>query len=208
MLGKYCIPAPLVGGLCFAMVNTACYAAGIAYITFDATLQSVFMTMFFTTVGFTVSLPLLAKGGKAVAICLALASALTILQNILGAGVLGALGEDPRLGLAVGSIALIGGPGTAAAFGPDLEAAGAVGGNVVGLAAATFGLVMGSVMGGPVARLRIVKHNLKCTAHVGSVSAPAGSGEAVSTEEGSFRTDSGRFVKGFMLIMFCCTDCP
>ena len=203
VLGKYCIPAPLVGGLCFAMVNTACYAAGIAYITFDATLQSVFMTMFFTTVGFTVSLPLLAKGGKAVAICLALASALTILQNILGAGVLGALGEDPRLGLAVGSIALIGGPGTAAAFGPDLEAAGAVGGNVVGLAAATFGLVMGSVMGGPVARLRIVKHNLKCTAHVGSVSAPAGSGEAVSTEEGSFRTDSGRFVKGFMLIMFC-----
>ena len=73
VLGKYCIPAPLVGGLCFAMVNTACYAAGIAYITFDATLQSVFMTMFFTTVGFTVSLPLLAKGGKAVAICLALA---------------------------------------------------------------------------------------------------------------------------------------
>ena len=62
---------------------------------------------------------------------------------------------------------------------------------------------MGSIMGGPVARLRIVKHNLKCSAHVGSVSAPAGSGEAVSAEEGSFRTDSGRFVKGFMLIMFC-----
>lgn len=197
LLNKYCIPAPLVGGLCFATVNTIMYAAGIGHIAFDSTLQSVFMTMFFTTVGFTVSLPLLVRGGKAVLVCLALASVMILLQNGLGAATLLAFGQDPRLGLAVGSISLIGGPGTAAAFGPDLEAAGAAGGSVVGLAAATFGLVMGSVMGGPVARKLIVKHNLECKIKVN-----AGAGEEVAETE-QFSTTSGSFLKGFMLIMFC-----
>lgn len=197
VLSRYCIPAPLVGGLCFAIVNTVLYALGMAYITFDDTLQTVFMTMFFTTVGFTVSLPLLAKGGKAVLVCLVLASILTVLQDLLGIGVLAALGEDPRLGLAVGSIALIGGPGTAAAFGPDLEAAGCAGGSVVGLAAATFGLVMGSIMGGPTARRLILKKNLKCRFRP-----EEGHADSAEQEEG-FGTTSTRFVKGFMLIMLC-----
>lgn len=197
LFNRYCIPAPLVGGLCFAVVNTVLYAAGLAYITFDGTLQTVFMTMFFTTVGFTVSLPLLVRGGKAVLVCLLLASILTVIQNVLGIGTLAAMGQDPRLGLAVGSIALIGGPGTAAAFGPDLEAAGCVGGSVVGLAAATFGLVMGSVMGGPTARRLIVKHNLQCR-----VKSTETKGESGNEDE-SFGTTSARFVKGFMLIMLC-----
>lgn len=192
---RYCIPAPLVGGLCFAAVNTALYGMGFAYITFDDTLQTVFMTMFFTTVGFTVSLPLLARGGKAVLVCLLLASVMTVLQNLVGVGTLAALGEDPRLGLAVGSIALIGGPGTAAAFGPDLEAAGCAGGSVVGLAAATFGLVIGSIMGGPTARKLIEKNGLKGRAKAGSAQQTG--------EEDSFVTGSPRFVKGFMLVLFC-----
>lgn len=192
-LEAYCIPAPLVGGLCFALLNGLLYAVELPYISFDATLQTVFMNMFFTTVGFTVSLPLLAKGGRAVLLCLALASVLTLVQNALGAGAMLAMGQDPRLGLAVGSVSLIGGPGTAAAFGPDLEAAGCVGGSVVGLAAATFGLVMGSIMGGPVARRLIVKHDLK----------GKGGGGELLTEENSFVTAGANFVKGFMLILFC-----
>lgn len=195
VFSRYCIPAPLVGGLVFAIINTALYAAHLPYIVFDDTLQTVFMTMFFTTVGFTVSLPLLMKGGKAVLICLALASVLTVAQNVLGVVSLSAMGQDPRLGLAVGSIALIGGPGTAAAFGPDLEAAGCVGGSVVGLAAATFGLVMGSIMGGPTARRLIIKNNLECKTRSG-----AGLDQ---TEEESFYTSPSQFVKAFMLIMFC-----
>ena len=190
----YCIPAPLVGGLCFAILNTILYAAGISHIEFDTTLQTVFMNMFFTTVGFTVSLPLLVKGGKAVLICLVLASVLTLMQNFLGAGAMLVMGQDPRLGLAVGSISLIGGPGTAAAFGPDLEAAGCVGGSVVGLAAATFGLVMGSIMGGPTARRLIVRKGLKCEA-VGE--------SGVVAEDECFQTGGGAFVKGFMLVLFC-----
>lgn len=193
VLAKYCIPAPLVGGLCFALVNAGLYAAGQPYITFDGTLQTVFMTIFFCTVGFTVSLPLLKKGGKAVLVCLVLAIIMTFLQNGIGAGTLMFFGKDPRLGLAVGSISLIGGPGTAAAFGPELEKAGAVGGTVVGLASATFGLVLGSILGGPVARRLIVKHNLEVPGGEAS-----GDGEV---ENESFTTTSPRFVKGFMLIM-------
>lgn len=192
-LAKYCIPAPLVGGLCFALVNATLYAAGQPYITFDSTLQTVFMTIFFCTVGFTVSLPLLKKGGKAVLICLILAILMTLAQNALGSGTLLFFGKDPRLGLAVGSISLIGGPGTAAAFGPELEKAGAVGGTVVGLASATFGLVLGSILGGPVARRLIVRHNLSVPGNT--------QGAAVSNESEAFTSTNSRFLKGFMLIM-------
>ena len=69
LFNRYCIPAPLVGGVCFAALNTVLYATGVAYINFDSTLQTVFMNIFFTTVGFTVSLTLLKKGGKAVLLC-------------------------------------------------------------------------------------------------------------------------------------------
>lgn len=143
-LNRYCIPAPLVGGLCFSIVNCILYSSGVASVTFDDTLQSVFMIMFFTTVGFTVSIPALLKGGKAVVLCLLVAVAMIPVQNFLGGGIMALFGKDPLLGIGCGSIALVGGPGTAAAYGPELEAAGAVGGSVVSIAAATFGLVAGS----------------------------------------------------------------
>lgn len=160
-LRQWCIPAPLVGGLLFAVVNTFLYVSGRNYFTFHSGIQTFFMIAFFTTVGFTVRIPLLRQGGKAVIRCLVLASILTLAQNVLGAGVLYAMDVDPRLGLAVGSISLIGGPGTAAAFGPVLEEAGAAGGSVVGISSATFGLIMGSILGGPVADRLIRKHRIK-----------------------------------------------
>ena len=179
LLNRYCIPAPLVGGLCFSILNCILYSAGIASITFDGTLQTVFMILFFTTVGFTVSIPALLKGGKAVMLCLIVSIVMIPLQNFLGGGVMEVFGCDPLLGIGCGSVALIGGPGTAAAFGPDLEAAGAVGGSVVSIAAATFGLVAGSLMGGPTAKRLIEKHDLyPKTVTVGP-----------------------RFVKGFMLLL-------
>lgn len=191
VFGKYCIPAPLVGGLVFALLNTGLYAAGLPHFTFDSTLQNVFMNMFFATVGFSVSLPLLLKGGKAVIVILLLGSILTVAQNLLGAGIMLVMGQDPRLGLALGSISLIGGPGTAAAFGPELEAAGCIGGSVVGLSAATFGLIAGSVMGGPTANRLIGKFR---------ISGRKGENEA---DSGSGFTSSGKdMVAAFMLILF------
>ena len=86
LLSRYCIPAPLVGGLSFSILNCILYSTGIASIAFDATLQTVFMIMFFTTVGFTVSIPALLKGGKAVILCLAISIVMIPLQNFLGGG--------------------------------------------------------------------------------------------------------------------------
>ena len=161
LLNRYCIPAPLVGGLCFSILNCILYSMGIASINFDATLQTVFMIMFFTTVGFTVSIPMLVKSGRSVMLLLALSIVIILLQNAVGSGVMALMGKNPLYGLGCGSISMIGGPGTAAAIGPDLDAAGAVGGTTVAVAAATFGLIFGSVLGGPIARHLIVKNHLR-----------------------------------------------
>ena len=202
LLSRYCIPAPLVGGLCFSILNCILYSMGIASINFDATLQTVFMIMFFTTVGFTVSIPALLKGGKAVILCLAISIVMIPLQNFLGGGVMALFGRDPLLGIGCGSIALVGGPGTAAAFGPDLEAAGVVGGSVVSIAAATFGLVAGSLMGGPTAKRLIEKHDLRpAPVTAGGTTPSAALATDVASEDERFISDSPRFVKGFMLLL-------
>ena len=121
-LRRFCVPAPLVGGLCFALFNTLLYASGLAVITFDETLETVFMILFFTTVGFTVSIPMLVKSGRSVMLLLALSIVIILLQNAVGSGVMALMGKNPLYGLGCGSISMIGGPGTAAAIGPDLDA--------------------------------------------------------------------------------------
>lgn len=195
VLSRFCIPAPLVGGLCFAVFNTILYATGTAVITFDDTLQTVFMIMFFTTVGFTVSIPLLFKSGKAVIMLLILSIVMIILQNAVGSGVMALMGKNPLFGLACGSISMIGGPGTAAGIGPDLDAVGAIGGTTVAVAAATFGLIFGSLLGGPIARKLIVKNHLRDKVV-----------EQVTEEDADdahFTTHANNFVYGFLLMLFC-----
>ena len=183
LLSRYCIPAPLVGGLCFSILNCILYSMGIASINFDATLQTVFMIMFFTTVGFTVSIPALLKGSKAVILCLAISIVMIPLQNFLGGGVMALFGRDPLLGIGCGSIAL-------------------VGGSVVSIAAATFGLVAGSLMGGPTAKRLIEKHDLRpAPVTAGGTTPSAALATDVASEDERFISDSPRFVKGFMLLL-------
>lgn len=191
-LNRFCIPAPLVGGLCFAVTNTLLYASGIAVIQFDNTLESVFMVFFFCTVGFTVSIPQLLKGGKAVILLLLLGLVMIFIQNGMGGAIMSFFGKSPLYGIGCGSVALIGGPGTAAAIGPDLEAAGAEGAKVVSIAAATFGLVAGSLLGGPTARRLINKYDLECTNH---------DADNAVKEEGELSTDLNRLTKGFMILL-------
>ena len=192
LLNRFCIPAPLVGGLCFALVNTLLYAAGISVIQFDNTLETVFMVLFFCTVGFTVSIPQLLKGGKAVILLLLLGIVMIVLQNGMGGAIMALMGKNPLYGIGCGSIALIGGPGTAAGIGPDLEAAGAEGAKAVSIAAATFGLVAGSLMGGPIARRLIHKYQLRGKTNGQSV---------VVTEDESLFTNSNRLIRSFMIIL-------
>lgn len=154
-LKRYCIPEPVAGGVVFALAHLALRQAGVVEISFDNTLQTFFMTVFFCSVGFTACFRLLKKGGIQVALFLGLAALMCVLQNALGAGIASAFGLNPLLGLATGSIPMVGGHGTAASFGPLLEEAGVTGANAVALASATFGLVTGCLIGGPIGVSRI-----------------------------------------------------
>ncbi len=160
-LNKFLIPFPVVGGLIFALLTLVGYITGTFEIVLDTTLQGYFMTLFFTTVGFSASIKVLKQGGKGVVLFLLIASILVVLQNAIGAGVSILLGQDPLFGLATGSIPMTGGHGTSGAFGPVLEEAGLAGASTITLAAATFGLIAGSLIGGPLAKQLINKYDLK-----------------------------------------------
>lgn len=159
-LEKYCIPAPVVGGLIFAILALVLRQYDILTFEMDETLKSVFMTTFFTTIGFTASFKLLKKGGIKVLLFLAVATLLVVLQNILGVGLAKVFGLNPLIGLSTGSVPMTGGHGTSGAFAPLFEEAGAIGATTVAMASATFGLIMGSMIGGPIAKRLIEKNSL------------------------------------------------
>ena len=159
-LSKYCIPAPVVGGLIFAIIALILRQTDILSFEMDSTLQTITMTMFFTSVGFSASFGLLKKGGIKVFIFLGVAVGLVVLQNALGVGLATLFNLDPLLGLATGSIPMTGGHGTAGAFGPKLEELGIAGANSVAIAAATFGLIAGSMIGGPTGKRLVEKNGL------------------------------------------------
>lgn len=159
-LQRFCIPAPVIGGLLFAIFTLILYATGIAVIDFDDTLKEVCMVLFFTSVGFQANLKVLKSGGKALIVFLVLVVALMIGQNFASIGLANVLGLDSLTGMTTGSIPMIGGHGTAGAFGPVLEDFGVSGATTVCTAAATFGLIAGSLMGGPIGNRLIKKHNL------------------------------------------------
>lgn len=160
---KYCIPAPVIGGFLFAIIAFILKQANIMEIKFDTTLQQFFMVMFFTSVGFNASLQVLKKGGKKVFTFLLAAIGLVILQNLLAVGLAPFVGLHPLLALMTGSTPMTGGHGTAAAIAPTVEALGFKGADTastIAIAAATFGLIGGSMIGGPIADRLIKKNNL------------------------------------------------
>ena len=195
LLRRYCIPEPVAGGVVFALAHLALRQAGILEISFDSTLQTFFMVVFFCSVGFTACFRLLKKGGLQVLLFLGIAVMMCVLQNGLGAFIASAFGLDPRLGLATGSIPMVGGHGTAASFGPLLEKAGVSGASAVAIASATFGLVAGCVIGGPTAVSRIRQKNLH------SFETATGSNEVVvDKNEVTGAIDSGRFLNAALCL--------
>ena len=149
VLEKFCIPAPVVGGLVFAILSCVLYALGIVEFNFDETLKTVCMVMFFTSVGFQANLRVLKSGGLSLLIFLLCVIALIMMQNLTSVGLAKLMGLSPLLGLCTGSIPMVGGHGTAGAFGPVLEDLGVSGAQTLCTAAATFGLIAGSLMGRP-----------------------------------------------------------
>jgi ESS family glutamate:Na+ symporter len=150
-LRKYSIPEPVVGGLLTAVLIGLLHAGGVR-LGFDTSLQPGLMLAFFATIGLGADARLLARGGVALVLFTACVVGMLIMQNIIGIGAALALGIDPVIGLIVGSVTMSGGHGTGAAWGQKFaESFGLVAAPGIALAAATFGLLMGGIVGGPVA---------------------------------------------------------
>ncbi len=197
ILQKYCIPAPVIGGIIFAVLALLLNTTGILFFEMDETMRTVFQTLFFTSVGYTASLKLLKKGGLQVIIFVVVATLLVVGQDLLGVLSANLFHLDSKLGLCVGSIAMVGGHGTASSFGPMLEAEfGLAGADALANAAATFGLVMGGLIGGPVAKALINKNGL----HTEVVTTAHGYKDNFSEEELSDGLDSDNLFRAFCML--------
>ena len=160
-LTKYCIPAPVVGDFLFMFVTFAGHASGTFTFNFTNSFQDVFMLAFFTTVGLGASFSLLKKGGIMLIIYWLCAGIISIFQNIIGIAVGTAVGLESPYALLSSAISMIGGHGAALAYGTTFSEMGYTPAVAVGAAAATFGLISGVMLGGPLGRRLIVKYNLK-----------------------------------------------
>lgn len=158
-LQKFCIPSPVSGGLVFSIATLVLYKVFHIELSFDGTLKDVFMLTFFTSVGFQSNLKVLKQGGKTLVIMLILLVGIIILQNAMPLLITKLMGVSPLIGMAAGSIPMAGGHGTAGGFASLLESMGLQGAGTISMAAATFGLIAGSVIGGPIAE-KLIRTNL------------------------------------------------
>ncbi len=184
VLDRFNIPAPVIGGFLFAALSLVLRQAGMLAVEFDTTLQAPLMIAFFTTIGLGASFKLLRVGGPQVVVFWVLASVVAVCQNLLGVGLATAMDVHPFLGLISGSITMTGGHGTGAAFGKLMEEQNGFSGAVtLAMAAATFGLVSGGLLGGPVATLLVRRKGLAVAA--GAVAPPVSANaldEEIDTE--------------------------
>ena len=161
ILKKYNIPEPVAGGLVAAVITYILFKGSNITVNFDTNIQQIFMLMFFTSVGLSASLVKLKEGGKSLLVFLVCVIVFVLLQNVVGISLATVLGLDPLIGLITGSVTLTGGHGTAGAWGTIFEQEHGVHGAIVlGMASATFGLIIGGVIGGPIAKFLIRRYQL------------------------------------------------
>jgi len=199
-LQKFCVPSPVTGGLIFSLIGLAMFAWCNIELSFDRTLQDIFMVAFFTCVGYQCDLRVIKQGGKPLILMLVLLVLMITLQNLMPWGITKLMRVDPLLGIAAGSVSMTGGHGTAGGFAGILEQMGLQGAGTIGMAAATFGLIAGSMLGGPLAN-RIISKKLKdehkqpkdaaidpaMSGIESDEASPAGRTERISTNEQEFQ---------------------
>lgn len=166
-LRRMCLPAPVTGGIVVSLITLALYCFFGVEVRFDGTLKDICMMVFFTTVGLQSNLTVIRTGGRPLVMMVCLVAVLIGLQNITGIGLASILGLNKLIGLAAGSITMCGGHGTAAGFSGMLSDMGLQGADSIAIAAATFGLLAGSLMGGPLAD-GIIRHKCLCSSGDGS----------------------------------------
>lgn len=194
-LRKFCIPAPVIGGLLFAIFATIFKSLGWLEITLDTSLQSLFMLTFFTTVGLGASFKLVKLGGKLLVIYWLACGFLALAQNAIGVSMAYLFDIHPLIGMMAGAVSMEGGHGAATAFGQTVEDLGISSALSIGVAAATFGLVAGGLIGGPIVRYLITKYNLK-PKETEAV-------EVTSIEANEKPIDTNSFFIQVLLITFC-----
>ena len=196
VLQKFCIPAPVVGGLLFAILATVCKAAGLVTFSLDTSLQSLFMLTFFTTVGLGASFKLVKLGGKLLVIYWLACGFLALMQNVIGVSMASLFNIHPLIGMMAGAVSMEGGHGAATAFGQTVEDLGIDSALSIGVAVATFGLVAGGLVGGPVVKFLISKYDLKPTE-----TDDVGGEFSVEKDEAEIQTNT--FFTQILLITFC-----
>lgn len=159
-LRRFCIPAPVSGGIVVSLLTLLSYSVLGTEFSFDSTLRDISMTLFFTSVGFQSDMRAIKRGGRPLIVMVALVAVLIVAQNLISLGAAALLGLDPLVGMASGSIPMSGGHGTSGGFSPLLESMGLSGASSITMACATFGLVAGSMIGGPLAERLIRRHSL------------------------------------------------
>ncbi|GGP07248.1 sodium/glutamate symporter [Oceanobacillus neutriphilus] len=197
-LNKFCIPAPVVGGLLFALIITFLRGFDILIINLDTSLQDLFMLTFFTTVGLGASFKLLKIGGKLLIIYWLACGFLALAQNVIGVSIAKLLHLDPLIGVMVGAVSMEGGHGAATAFGTTIEDLGVDGALSIGLAAATVGLVAGGLIGGPIVKYLMNKYQLKPTETEEISDAAMGNVNQQAT-----KINSKSFMMQVFIIVFC-----
>ena len=209
-LQRFCVPSPVSGGIIFSLLTLALYSWFHIEVSFDGTLKDVFMLAFFTSVGFQSDLKVLKQGGKLLIVMLGLLVVIIAMQNLMPIGIARLMGVNPLIGIATGSVSMTGGHGTAGGFASVLEEMGLRGAGTIGMSAATFGLIAGSMIGGPLAE-RIIRKKLTheqmqpqdeeidpAMAGIESDEAsPAGRAKRVSTNEVEFQ----QYAKAFYCII-------
>ena len=162
ILARYSIPEPVSGGLIAALLALLVVLYSGREISYDLTARDTLLVYFFTTIGLNARLSDLARGGRPLAIMLGLTIAFMVVQTIVGVFGATLFGLPPVGGVMLGTASLIGGHGTAIAWGPTMaEQYGVEGAAELGIAAATVGLILASVIGGPIAKFLIESRDLK-----------------------------------------------
>lgn len=168
ILNRYNLPAPVIGGLLIAVVLGILHSRGAVPFSFDTQLVPALMIGFFTSLGYGASFRELKRGGSDVLLFLGICSLLLLAQIAVGMAVASALGMPRLFGLLTSAVSLVGGPGTALSFAPMFEQAGVDGAAATGLAAAMVGIVLGGVLGSPLATILIKRHRLQPASESGS----------------------------------------
>ncbi len=186
-LKRFCIPAPVSGGLIVSLLTLLLYSVFGVECRFDGTVKELCMMLFFTSVGFQSNLKVLRKGGRPLLVMVGLVAVLIVAQNLISVGIAKGLGLSPLFGMAAGSIPMSGGHGTSGGFSPLLEELGLPGASSITMAAATFGLVAGSLLGGPLGEMLIRRHRLSEQSSSADVMTSVETTESHQKTPGTFR---------------------